>query len=164
LYVVSWLFGSVLLPELSRRFISQSSLRGFVQHWTRLIVAITVPLTLLGMIVGVKVVPLLFGQTFEQTGTLFVIMATATPLIFINSLYVNWGIASSRSRVYFGAYLIASVLGWLLSLTLCKFAGNVGVAVAMVIRELLIWVMLVFRMGDSKSVNRKFDPAIVMSD
>lgn len=145
-YVVSWQFGSVLLPELARNSSSAAKMQSFVRHWSKFIVGVTVPLTAVSMVVGPKLVAVLFGKTFEQTGPLFLIMVTAAPLIFISSLYVNWSIATSRADVYLGAYVVTAVLAVLLSFVLCKVAGIAGVAAAIVIRELFMFCLLLFRM------------------
>ncbi len=142
-YVVSWLFGSVLLSDFSRLHANGESSTTFIRHWTRIILLVTVPLTILGMTVGPKVVQALFGRSFENVGPLFVVMISATPFVLLSSLFINRAIAIHATRVYLGTYIVVGVFAVLCDLLLARSMGPLGVAFGMVGREAFMLCLIV---------------------
>lgn len=143
-YVVSWLFGSVLLPDLVRLAAEGKSLDSFLRHWTRLLLWITVPGSLVLFWLAPPVMRVLYGSPFAQSGLLASIMVLAIPCILLNSLYMNRAIALRSPSVYLGTYLITTGLAVVLDLLLGSAFGSMGIAVAIVAREFgmlaIFWV------------------------
>jgi O-antigen/teichoic acid export membrane protein len=143
-YVVSWLFGSVLLPELTRLAGSPLELRSFVSKWSRMVAYFAFPATLAAVLLGPSLMRMLFGKGFHQTGTLFLIMILAMPFILLSSLYVNQAIALRATTMYFGAYIALAVVAVGLDFLLAWKWGALGVAVAVSLREFGLYLGLRF--------------------
>jgi O-antigen/teichoic acid export membrane protein len=139
-YVVAWLTASVLLADMSRLSSDPLALRRFVRHWTKLILVLSIPASILGVAVGPALLPTLFGPGFKATGTLLAIMLPAVPVILLNSLYLYLAIAIRAATVYLGTFLGASVLTLLLALVLDSRLGAVGAALTVLLRETAILI------------------------
>lgn len=143
-YVVSWLFGSVLLPELTRLAGSPGDLGSFVSKWSRIVTCFAFPATIAAVVVGPSLIRMLFGKGFHSTGTLFLIMVLATPFILLSSLYVNQAIAVRATRMYFGAYAGLAVVAIGLDFLLAWKWGARGIAMAVLAREFGLYLALRF--------------------
>lgn len=135
IYPVSWLFGSVLLPEMTRLVSKPDDLNRYVRHWARLIAIVAIPCTVAGVFIGPIVLRALFGPSFTASGILLSIVLLAAPFIFWNSLYLNLAFALNRPRVYLGMYVATLAFAAALDFSLGYAWAAVGVAVAVVIRE-----------------------------
>ena len=141
-YVVSWLFGSVLLPELTRLASSPLELWSFVSKWSRIVTCFALPATVAAVVVGPSLMRMLFGKGFHQIGTLFLIMILAMPFILLSSLYVNQAIALRATGMYFGAYAGLAVVAIGLDVLLAWKWGALGIATAVLVREFGLYVAL----------------------
>lgn len=139
-YVVGWLLGSVLLADMTRLNESQSDLKRFVQRWVWLISSTLIPLTIIGIFVGPPLVRTLFGPKFALTGTLLALMLPAVPFIVLNSLHLHRTFAIQSARAHLGTYLRAGALTIILDSCLALAFGATGVAVAVVVREVIIFI------------------------
>ena len=140
-YVVAWLLGSVLLPDMTR-LKGSNSLASYVSTWSRNVSYVLVPAAVIGVWAGPRFMQLLYGSIFEAAGPLLSILILAAPFIFLNSIYLNYAIAMNLTKVYFHVYAAIAVFAILLDLTLIHFFSNRGLAAAVVIREILIFVLL----------------------
>jgi O-antigen/teichoic acid export membrane protein len=134
-YVAAWLLGSVLLPEMARLSASAESLHLYVRKWTRLLAFTALPCAFLAFLAAPKVVVLLFGPSFGQSGKLASVMALACPFIALNSVYTNFAIAMNRTAVFTGLFAATAVIAIALDFLLGRVFGPVGIAAAIVIRE-----------------------------
>jgi O-antigen/teichoic acid export membrane protein len=141
-YVVSWLFGSVLLPDLTRLSSHRELMDKHVKHWIRLILAITVPITLIGIVVGPVGLRAVFGQAFDAARKPLALMLISIPFIFLNSLFLNRGFALNHRRVYVDTYAISAAGGLVLSVVMVKLFGVVGISAAVVTREIATFALL----------------------
>jgi O-antigen/teichoic acid export membrane protein len=135
-YIVSWLFGSVLLPNLVQLAANGNSLDSYLRQWTRLLLWTTVPGTVILFWLAPPVMRALYGSAFAQSGVLASIMVLAVPCILLNSLYMNRAVALRSPSVYVGTYLMTAGLALVLGLVLGGTFGSMGIAVAIVGREL----------------------------
>jgi O-antigen/teichoic acid export membrane protein len=135
LYPVSWLFGSVLLPEMTRLDHDYDALSHYVRHWERLIAVVAIPCTILGMLVGPMILRTMFGTSFAASGRVLAIVLLAAPFIFWNSLYVNHAFALNRPKFYLGIYVFILVLTFVLDFSFGFIWAATGIAIAVVIRE-----------------------------
>jgi O-antigen/teichoic acid export membrane protein len=134
-YVASWLFGSVLLPEMVRMTALPESLKIHVKKWARLIALALTPCALLVFFTAPKLMILLFGPAFYRSGALASIMALAWPFIFLNSVYTSLAIATNCKNIFMGLFAATAVVAVILDLLLGRPFGSMGVASAIVIRE-----------------------------
>jgi O-antigen/teichoic acid export membrane protein len=86
---------------------------------------------------------MLFGRNFEGTGALLQIMLAATPFILLTSIHINHAIAVRATRIYLGVYGGCAVLALVLDVAAVRAFGAVGLAMAVLVRELAMAVVLV---------------------
>jgi O-antigen/teichoic acid export membrane protein len=134
-YVVSWLFGTVVLPEMVRRSPSPESLKSYARTWVRWIAITMTPCTLFAFWAAPKLMTVLYGPAFYRGGALASVMALACPFIFVNSVYTNLAIATNSKAGLMGLFAITAAVAVLLDLVLGRAFGALGVAWAIVIRE-----------------------------
>lgn len=137
-YPVSWLFGTVLLPEMNRLSANRLSLSRYVRRWALLIAKVGIPCTLIGVFAGPVMLRWLFGSSYAASGRLMSIVLLATPFILWNSLYVNQAFALNRPRVYLGFYLATLVIAAGLDFSLGYAWAAMGIAIAVVTREVMM--------------------------
>jgi O-antigen/teichoic acid export membrane protein len=134
-YVVSWLFGTVVLPEMVRRSASPENLKSYANRWVRWIAITMTPGTLLAFWAAPRVMNVLYGPAFYRSGSLASVMALACPFIFLNSVYTNMAIATNSKSGVMGLFAITAAVAVVLDLVLGRAFGAPGVAWAIVIRE-----------------------------
>jgi len=138
MYVCSWQFGSVLLPDLVRHHADSSAcLDSFVRQWIRRVCLAAVPAAIVLAVVSPVLIRTLYGASFSPAGTPLAIMSLALPLILINSLLFNRAVAMQSRPVYVGAYLVSASAAMLLNLACGRAFGLAGIAAAIVAREAL---------------------------
>jgi O-antigen/teichoic acid export membrane protein len=140
-YVGSWLFGSVLLPELARLTSAPAAQEKLVAHWTRLLLVVLVPIAIVGAAIGPFAIRALYGEAFAEAGRPFAILFLATPFIFLNALYLNRAILGAAS-VYVTILAVAAGAGLVLDLSLGWAVGIAGIAMAALAREIVICIAL----------------------
>lgn len=135
-YAASWIFGSILLAEMARLTASPENLKAYVRKWTRVIVVTTTPCALLLFWTGQKLISFLYGPGFDRSGALVSVMALACPFILLNSLYTNLAFATNCKSIFLGLFAVTAVAAIALDLWFGRALGSMGVAVAIVIREM----------------------------
>ncbi len=135
-YVVAWLFGSVVLPEMVNRSASAERLKAYVNRWTLLLFLTVSPCALFAFWVMPRIIPLLYGPTFSQAGIIASVMMLAAPFILVNSLYANHAIATDSKATYLGIFAATAVATVGLNYFLGRSFGSLGVAWAILIREM----------------------------
>ena len=142
-YSMSWLLGSVLLPDFSRLLEDPVGFERYTRRWTNSLLLVAG----LGAIVLSRIARpamlLLYGKGFAVTGDLASVMVLAVPFILLNAVYFSRAVALASTRVYLATYTATTVLAILLDIILVRNYGAMGIAVAIVIRELVTF--LIFR-------------------
>ncbi len=153
-YVVAWLLGSVLLPDMSRMAFSDAGqqLRHYVRRWSLIVAAVTVPASVIAMAAAPYLMRTVFGHAFDDSGMLLSIMMLAVPFIFLNSIRLHSAVAERSPRIYLGTYIGALVITVLLNSVLAFALGAVGVAIAVVIREVSISLSFLFLRVSKRSL------------
>jgi O-antigen/teichoic acid export membrane protein len=151
-YSLSWLFGSVLLTDFTRLASDPSKFDGYAARWTKMLLSAGGVGALALYFVAPPAVLFLFGNDFAITARLASIMILALPLILLNAVYLSRAIAIGAKWVYLGAYLGTSAVAITLDILLARAYGGVGVAFAIVARELLIF--FIFRIQATVSSRR----------
>jgi O-antigen/teichoic acid export membrane protein len=134
-YVVSWLFGTVVLPEMVRRSASPESLKSYARTWARCIAITLTPCTFFAFWAAPRLMNVLYGPAFYRSGALASVMALACPFIFLNSVYTNVAIATNSKTGLMGVFAVTAAVAVLLDLVLGRAFGAIGIAWAIVIRE-----------------------------
>lgn len=145
-YVCAWLFGSILLPEMVRLSGQFEKLKSLQAAWTRWVMLVTVPFSLLVSAAAPKVVILLYGPSFASSGILASVMVLACPFILLNSLYTARALATNNRSVFLGIYGATALIALALDFFLGHAFGSLGIAWAIVIREAAMlvgfWLLL----------------------
>jgi O-antigen/teichoic acid export membrane protein len=128
--VVSWLFGSVLLAEMSRIARDQPALSRYVAHWTRLLLATTLPAAIAGVWLAPWILRAAFGNNIHAAIDAVTVLVLATPLLFLNSLLLNRSIARGHTGTYVTSQAGALTVGLLTALVAAPALGGLGVALA----------------------------------
>jgi O-antigen/teichoic acid export membrane protein len=139
-YVTSWLFGSVLLPELTRLNRDTRQLHAYVGRWTTIICAITIPASLVAAVSSRTVIPLAFGKHFAPSSAILSVLMLAAPLIMLNSLQLNLGIATGATRPCAIIYTAAALFGIVVATGFGYEWAGIGIAFAVVLRETFVFV------------------------
>lgn len=134
-YALAWMMGSVWLPELVRLAHVGVSSRSFVNKWTALVVLISAPFAAALFVCAGRLVGVLYGPEFVETGATLAILALAIPFILLNALLLNRAIALSETSVFVGVYAATAAVSAGLDFSLLKVWGFSGLASAIVIRE-----------------------------
>jgi O-antigen/teichoic acid export membrane protein len=140
LTVSAWLFGSVVLAEMSPLAHDDEAIEYYVRRWTRRLLVVLVPAAVVGFWAAPMGLTAVFGGAFGSAAPIVAILVPATPLLFLNSLYLNRAVALDLRSVYLGGYASAFALGLLLDVILMRWLGALGVAIAAVAREIFLFL------------------------
>jgi PST family polysaccharide transporter len=148
LYSLSWLFSSVILTDFARLTDNQIALDRYTNRWTKFLLLTAG----LGAVVlswaAQPVLLLLYGNEFAGAGRLAGAMVLAVPFILLNALYLSRSVALGAKRVYLGIYTGMAAFAVLLNISMAHFFGAMGIAVAIVIREVVTF--LIFRIQSTR--------------
>jgi O-antigen/teichoic acid export membrane protein len=134
-YLLSWLVGSVLLPELVRLAATPEALHAYTSRWVLRLLAAAVPAAILGALGGPSFMRWVYGQAFAGADRPFVILCLAIPFVLLNALYLNRAIALGARSLYLNAYAAAAVCGIAADLAFTLALGITGTALAALLRE-----------------------------
>ena len=134
-YLSSWLFSSILLPDMVRLAGKPESLAAYANQWVRWVLLVTVPCAVLASLVAPRAIALLYGPSFARSGLIGSAMALACPFILLNSIYTARVIAVNRRTVFLGIYGAGAFVTLVLDCALGRAFGPIGIAVAIVLRE-----------------------------
>jgi O-antigen/teichoic acid export membrane protein len=140
-YVVSWLLGGVILPQMLALVSDPSAMREYSHRWIRLLLVVAVPVCLLQFMFTPQLIQLLYGPEFASTGRLAAIMGLAVPFILANSVWLSRAIACGSIASYLVPYIATGLLALLLDYGLGREFRGLGIAVAIVIREAVMFAV-----------------------
>jgi O-antigen/teichoic acid export membrane protein len=144
-YVCSWLFGSILLPEMVRISGQPDNVRLYANRWARWVLLVSVPCALVVSIAAPRGIVLLYGSAFAASGALGSVMALACPLILLNSIYTTLTVATNSRGTLLAIYGVGALVTIGLDLFLGRAFGPMGIAIAIVAREagmlVALWLM-----------------------
>jgi O-antigen/teichoic acid export membrane protein len=134
-YVAAWLLGSVLLPRLVQLSTSHRVLHSYVRKWARILLLASVPIAFVAFLCAPKVMLLLFGPSLAKSGSFAAVIALACPFILFNALYTSAAIAMNKRVVFMGLFAATAIIAIGLDYLLGLRFGAMGIAIAIVIRE-----------------------------
>jgi O-antigen/teichoic acid export membrane protein len=166
-YVSSWLFGSILLPEMVQLSGKPEEQKAYANQWARRVLLVAVPCAVLFSIAAPRLISLLYGPAFVSSGTLGSIMALACPFILLNSIYTTLAFAANGRSIFLGIYGAGAVATFILDFALGRSFGSLGIACAIVIREALIflafWLLTLRSASPAPSLQAKLFPEVIES-
>lgn len=143
LLMIDRLFNALFLPVVTRYFSSGGDdLHGLVATTLRVLLAILVPLVVVGIILGRHVVLLVFGPQYENSTILFDILLGYVALTVLNSVFVCILVGSNNEQTYTrmltwgSVWLCAGVVGGTLLM------GPVGAAIGVVLGEFVTTALM----------------------
>jgi O-antigen/teichoic acid export membrane protein len=148
-YAVAWLLGTVLLADQVGLARIPSEALSYIQNWRKVLLLVILPSSLALCWLAPRIVRILYGGGFESTGLLASIMVLAVPFILLNATYLSRAIALGAKWVYLGSYIGTAVVAVPLDFALGRAYGSTGVAIAIVLREVLMF--LAFFVFDPRS-------------
>ncbi|MCX6746058.1 MAG: flippase [Candidatus Parcubacteria bacterium] len=137
-----YLFMGLLFPVLTFAW-QQKNLdrfRGMIQKTLDILLIITIPMIFGTLFVAKRLMLLIAGPEFAESGLILQILIFATAFIFINSLFGYLIVVIDKQKKIVGAYVfvaIFSLLGYIL--TIPKY-GYFGAAAFTIISEALIFI------------------------
>lgn len=152
-YLASWLFGSVLLPEMVKLSDSAELLDQFVYRWIRFAAKIMVPAALILFLITPRVVVALYGSVFIRAGMLAAWMVLASPFVVFNSLALHHSIAIGAKRAYLKIMFTTALSAVILNYFLAHYFGSFGVVAAILIRESSLSVLLWLRYSRARATS-----------
>jgi Na+-driven multidrug efflux pump len=84
-------------------------------------------------------------------------MVLAIPFIFLNAVYLSRAIALGSARTYLGIYLGTAVFAVPLDIAMARAYGGMGIAIAIVLREIVMFSAFFFQSRVRKSAS---DPEV----
>lgn len=145
-YLSSWLFSSILLPNMVRLARKPEDLTAYANQWMRWVLLVTVPSAALASLAAPRALTLLYGPNFASSGLIGSATALACPFIVLNSIYTAHVIAGNRRTILLEIYSAAALVTLVLDFVLGRAFGPIGIAVAIVLREagmlLGFWILI----------------------
>lgn len=157
-YSTAWLFGSVLLPDLTRLLGNPMQFERYVSRWAKLLLLTAGSGALALSWVAPAMMLWLYGKDFLIAGKLASVLVLAIPFILLNALYFSRAIALDAAGVYLTTYAMTTVLAIVLDLSMARAYGAMGVAVAIVLRELVMFLIFRFRAAPGSSDHQYTKP------
>lgn len=142
IYLGSWLFGTVLLPDMVRIAHDSQALYDWTREWLCRVSAVAIPASLVAAVAAPRLVVSLFGPAYAASGAPGAVMLLASPLILLNSVYTTAAFALNRRGTLIVIYAVTSALTIVLDLVLGKTLGALGVACGVLLREAAMTGML----------------------
>jgi O-antigen/teichoic acid export membrane protein len=134
-YLSSWLFSSILLPEMMRIEHGPQGLTAYVNQWARRVLVASVPCVVLVCWLAPRAIVLLYGAKFASSGLIASALFVACPFILLNAIYTAQVIAIHRADIFVKVYGLGAVATLALDCLLGYLVGPMGISVAIVIRE-----------------------------
>jgi O-antigen/teichoic acid export membrane protein len=122
-------FGMLLLPASSRlHALSQIDLRNYLSRALKWILVIALPLTVGGTILAPKIIALIFGAQFAESGPVLRVAIWFFLFTMIHTVYTTGLIASGREAMYGKIMLISTVIYVVCVVGGIYFLGVIGAA------------------------------------
>jgi O-antigen/teichoic acid export membrane protein len=127
-----------IFPVVSRFFISaKDKLKKLLAYSIKLSISIGLPISVGGTYMASSIIPMFFGQEYEEAILAFQILIWMPFLVYVGIIYRN-SLAACNQQKYYSLILTFRVLAAVvLSVVLIPKFSGIGVAVALVISEVI---------------------------
>ena len=142
-YVIAWLFSGVLLSNLGSFSHDGEAFDSHFRKCLNAVLILVVPTATLAIALSHLVILFVFGKAFEAATLPGALMLAALPFIFLNAAFLSRTVARNASSLSLGIYGFTAVLSLLLNYFLGRSNGAAGVAVSILIREVVITLLFV---------------------
>jgi O-antigen/teichoic acid export membrane protein len=122
---------------------SRENLQRVWNYHLGIMILLSIPLTVGGIILAPKIITLIYGQNFSSSILAFQIMVVMAGIIFLYSPFLQILIASSQQRKIFSITLFGAAINVILNLILIPKFSLYGAAVATVITHFLMFILFI---------------------
>ena len=145
---------SVIFPVISKLYKeSLDRLKIFLTNFSKLMVLFAVPLGIGGVLLGPRILNLIFGEEYMGGALAFQILLWSASIIYISIVYGNSLQACDRQRIYVKGVGIGALVNVILNLILIPLYSLNGAAVATVLAELAVLVYMYIKLNQLVKVN-----------
>lgn len=131
-------FSTAIVPTLAKAFVTEP---GTVERWyyrsTKVILLISVPMAMGGMLVADPLIHLLYGEQYAPAVQVFQIIVWDVPLLMFASLCGNMTTIIGQEHAAARIYFIGAVANVVLNLLLIPRFGILGAAVVTVVTDIV---------------------------
>lgn len=143
LLIIDRVFYYVFFPVLAKQFSkTPDRLKQHFDFLTRMLFALTIPLTLGGMVLAPKIINLIYGRAFYEAVSVFRILLLYFMIAPINTIFGYGLIAIDQEKRFFKIITIAAVTSACLIAVLGMELGSVGAAWALLVAEAISIVLM----------------------
>ncbi len=143
LLIIDRVFYYVFFPVLAKQFSQHpEKLKHYFDFLTRMLFALTIPLTLGGMILAPKIISLIYGRAFYEAVSVFRILLLYFMIAPINTIFGYGLIAIDQEKRFFKIITIAAVASACLIAVLGMELGSVGAAWALFVAEAISIILM----------------------
>ena len=138
LLIIERVFYYVFFPVLSRQHAEDpGKLKNNFSFLTRFLLALTIPLSVGGLILAPGIIDMIFGQAFHAASNVLRVLLLYFLIVPINTVYGYGLIAINREKIFFRIITVTAVVSAVLILLLGLQSGFYGAAFALLISESL---------------------------
>ncbi|MDH4210603.1 MAG: flippase [candidate division WOR-3 bacterium] len=138
LLIIERVFYYVFFPVLSRQYAENpEKLKSNFSFLTRFLFALTIPLSLGGLMLAPGIIHIIFGQAFHDASNVLRVLLLYFMIVPINTIYGYGLIAIDREKQFFRIITITAVISAVLIFLLGLKFGFYGAALALLISESL---------------------------
>ncbi len=143
LLIIERVFYYVFFPVLAKQFAKNpEKLKSNFAFLTRMLFALTIPLTLGGLVLGPRIIDLIYGRAFHEAVGVFRILLLYFMMAPINTIFGYGLIAIDQERRFFKIITITAVMSAVLIIILGMESGSVGAAWALLIAETISIILM----------------------
>jgi len=131
-----------LLPRMSRLAkVSPEKFSTRFNFYLVFVTAVLLPAAMVGIVLGPRVVAVLYGAEYAETAVVFQILCLSYCLLALGWHFGNTLIAADRQRAYFPPLFVSAIVALVGNLWLVPKWGGVGSAWAMLIAHSMLFLM-----------------------
>ena len=143
LLIIERVFYYVFFPVLSKQHAQNpEKLRGNFDFLTRLLLSLTIPLAIGGLMLAPKLINLVYGHAFHEAINVFRILLLYFMIVPINTIFGYGLIAIDQERRFFKIITIAALLNTTLIILLGLRFSVYGAAAALCVGELVCIILM----------------------
>jgi O-antigen/teichoic acid export membrane protein len=138
-YALSDLFVAATYPVMSRLYHeSADKFASFMRYCLKVTVLIGLPVAFGGTILGPKIIRLVYGPSYFESGAVFMVLSWFAA-VNLTSFAVSYSLVScDRQNIYLKIMALAAAFNVILNLAIVPFAGYIGSAAVLLATEVAI--------------------------
>ncbi len=144
-YALSDTLVAVTFPVISRLYHeSREQLQEFINYCIKAAVLIGLPIAVGGLLLGPRLITLVYGVSYSKAGAPLQIMAWAVMLNLVDYILSYALVAFDRQSVYLRILMYATLLNVVFNVIAIPFIGYLAPSIALVLAEVVILALSIF--------------------